>query len=158
MERDIVFHKVTYITQKGLEKLEKELNDLRTIRRLEVAKYLQETLGDYEDTEYVFAQEEQAFIEGRIRQLQRLLSNVQVINHAHNLTGVVSVGSTVVVREQNQETETFTIVGAAEADPKQGLISNESPLGKALLGKQVGDELQVKVPDGLRTIRVLAVQ
>lgn len=150
--------KVTYITPKGLEKLEAELKYLQTVRRREIANYLQETMGDVEDSEYLIAMEEQAFVEGRICQLEELLSNVKVIEPGQKSKGVVDLGNTIVLREGDNDAETFTIVGAAEADPKVGLISNESPLGKALIGSKVGDDVEIKAPAGLLKFRVLAVQ
>jgi len=149
---------LTYITPKGLEKLEAELVHLRNEKRKEITRYLQETEGDVEETEYLIALEEQAFVEGRIRQLEQLLANVMIIQPGQNSSGVVELGSTVVLRDDNLETETYTIVGSAEANPTTGFISNESPLGKALLGSKVGDELAVKAPAGLLNYRVLAVQ
>ncbi|MBU0512965.1 MAG: transcription elongation factor GreA [Chloroflexi bacterium] len=151
------FEKVTYITPKGLERLEGELNHLRTARRGEIAQYLQETMGDSEEAEYLLAIEEQAFVEGRIHQLEMLLNNFRVIEPGQSNNGLVEVGNTVVVRENNVDAETYTIVGAAEANPGEGLISNESPLGKALLGSRVGDDLEIKAPAGLLKFRVLAV-
>jgi transcription elongation factor GreA len=150
--------KVTYITPKGLARLEGELNHLRTVRRLEIAQYLQETTGDVEETEYQIALEEQAFVEGRIHQLEKLLNDVRVVQPGESKNGLVEVGNTVIVRENNLDAETYTIVGAAEANPEEGLISNESPLGKALLGSRVGDEIVIKAPLGLLKFRVLAVQ
>ena len=149
---------LTYITPKGLEKLETELAYLRNERRKEIARFLQETQGDVEETEYLMALEEQAFIEGRIRQLEQLLANVKIIQPGQSSSGVVELGSTVVLRDKNMETETFTIVGSTEADPTKGFISNESPLGKALLGSKAGDDLEIKTPAGLLNFRVLAVQ
>jgi transcription elongation factor GreA len=150
--------KVTYITPKGLEKLQNELTHLRTERRREIARQLQETQGDIEDNEYLMALEEQAFVEGRIRQLEMLLCNIEVIQPGQNHNGVVDLGSTVVLRESGIDPETYMIVGATEADPTKGFISNESPLGKALLGSQAGDDLEIKTPAGLLNFRVLAVQ
>jgi transcription elongation factor GreA len=150
--------KITYITAKGLEKLEAELLYLRTEKRREIAVYLQETLGDVEDNEYLIAMEEQAFVEGRISKLEDLLSNVKMIEPGQKTIGIVELGSTVVVREGDHNAETFMLVGPAEADPLSGLISNESPLGKALLGSKVGDEVEFKAPDGIFKFRVLAVQ
>jgi len=157
MKQDLS-EKVTHITPKGLEKLQNELDYLRVLKRSEIAKNLQETMGDIEDNEYLIALEEQAFVEGRIRKLESLLSNVKVIQPGKNSNGIVDLGSTVVLREGDIETETFTIVGAAEADPDKGVISNESPLGKALLGSKVGDDIEINVPAGLLNFRVLAVQ
>ena len=102
--------------------------------------------------------EEQAFVEGRIRQLAQLLCNVKVIQPGQQHNGVVELGSTVVLREGDITAETYTIVGAAEANPAIGFISNESPLGKALLGSKAGDDLEIKAPAGLLKFRVLAVQ
>jgi transcription elongation factor GreA len=150
--------KITYITPKGLEKLEAELLYLRTEKRREIAVYLQETLGDVEDNEYLIAMEEQAFVEGRINQLEGLLANVKMIEPGQKSIGIVDFGSTVVVREGDCDAETFTLVGPAEADPLSGLISNESPLGKALMGSKLGDEVEFKAPDGILKFRVLAVQ
>jgi transcription elongation factor GreA len=151
-------NKITYITPKGLEKLETELLYLRTEKRREIADYLQEILADVEDNEYLIAMEEQAFVEGRISQLEDLLANVEMIEPGHKSIGIVNIGSTVVVREGGLDAETFTVVGAAEADPLSGLISNDSPLGKALMGSKVGDEVEFKAPDGKMRFRVLAVQ
>jgi transcription elongation factor GreA len=149
--------KLTHITPTGLARLENELEYLKTVKRREVASFLQETLGDVEETEYLIAVEEQAFVEGRIRALEGLLANVQVIEPGKG-SGLVDIGSTVVVKNGDMESETFTIVGSAEADPKEGLISNESPLGKALLGSRIGDNLEIKAPAGILKFRVLAIQ
>jgi transcription elongation factor GreA len=149
---------LTYITPKGLEKLQTELAYLRSQRRREIADLLQETMGDCEDSEYLMALDEQAFVEGRIRQLEQLLANVKVIQPGQNHSGVVDLGSTVVLRDDHMETETYTIVGSAEADPQNGMISNESPLGKALLGSKAGEDVEYKTPGGLLNFRVLAVQ
>ena len=149
---------VTYITSKGLEKLEAELTYLRTVKRKEIAQYLQETMGDSEDNEYLIALEEQAFVEGRIQQLENLLCNVQVIKPDQKNRSIVDLGSTVVIRDVNMELETYTIVGAAEADPQKGMISNVSPVGKALLGRKVGEDLEINTPAGLQHFRVLAIQ
>jgi transcription elongation factor GreA len=149
--------KVTYITPKGLSRLQNELEYLKTVKRSEIASYLQETSGDVEEPEYLFAQEEKAFVEGRIQELERLLANVQVIEPGEG-SGYVEIGSTVVIKFDNTEAETYTIVGSAEADPALGLISNESPIGSALLGCQVGDEKGVNTPSGLMVYQVIAIQ
>ena len=150
--------KTTYVTPKGLAKLEAELLYLRTEKRREIANNLQDTMGDVEDNEYLIAMEEQAFVEGRISQLEDLLANVKIIEPGQKSLGIVDLGSTVVVREGDRDAETFMVVGPAEADPLTGLISHESPLGKALLGSKVGDEVEFKAPDGILKFRVLAVQ
>ena len=151
-------NQLTYITPKGLEKLEAELAYLRKEKRKEIAQYLQDTMGDCEDNEYLIALDEQAFVEGRIRQLEKLLCNVKVIQPGQSHNGMVDLGSTVVLRDENMGTETYTIVGSAEADRQNGMRSNVSPLGKALLGSKVGEEVEYKTPGGLLNFRVLAVQ
>ena len=149
--------KVTYITSKGLAKLEGELDHLRSTRRKEVSQHLQETMGDAEDTEYLIALQEQACIEGRIRELDRLLSNYQVIEPGHS-NGMVKLGSTVVIRENGMDAETYTIAGTAEAYPGAGFISIESLLGFSLLSSRVGDDIEINAPGGLLKFRVVAVQ
>jgi transcription elongation factor GreA len=157
MKKDLS-EKITYLTPKGLEKLKNELSYLRIDKRRDIANNLQETLGDVEDNEYLLALEEQAFVEGRIRKLEQLLCNVKVIEPGKDSNGTVDLFSTVVLREGDADAETYSIVGAAEADPKMGMISNESPLGKALLGSKVGDDIEINAPAGLLKFRVLAVQ
>lgn len=156
--KQVVFEKPNYITEKGLEKLQIELVHLSTVRRQEIAQYLQETIsGDVEDPEFLFAQEEQAFVEGRILELEKLLSNVKIIEPG-NRGDQVEIGSTVIIKENDNETETYTIVGFAEADPSIGLISDESPIGKALIGSKAGDEKDIRTPSGPVRITILAVQ
>ena len=150
--------KTTYITQKGFEKLETELTNLQTVKRIDIAHSLRETMGGSEDNEYLLVLEEQAFVEGRIQQLEMLLRNVKVIEPGQNNNGVVDLGSTVVLRDHSMESETYTIVGSAEANPQMGMISNVSPLGKALLGKKVGEDIEIKTPSGLLNFRICAIQ
>jgi transcription elongation factor GreA len=148
-----------YLTKEGYEKLEKELEHLRNVKRQEVAVRLREAMEDgelIENAEYEAAKNEQAFVEGRILELDHLLATAQVIEHSKD-SEVVEVGSTVVVKEGNRKPETYTIVGAAEANPKEGLISNESPLGRALLNKRVGDVAEFKAPDGDLRFRIVKV-
>ena len=143
-------NQAVYLTAEGLKKLEEELEHLRSVRRKEVAERLHEAMegGDLIDNaEYEAAKNEQAFIEGRILEVEHMLAQARIIEPGES-TGVVDIGSTVVVKQDGKKRETFTIVGAAEADPKNGLISNESPLGQALLGNQVGDEVEVDAPAG----------
>ncbi len=149
-----------YLTAEGYKKLEEELNNLRNVRRQEVAMRLREAMEGGElidNAEYEAAKNEQAFVEGRILELEHLLAQAQVIEHTEP-SEVVEIGSTVVVREGNRKPETFKIVGAAEANPKEGLISNESPLGKALLQKRVGDIVDVNAPDGVLRFRVVEIK
>ena len=153
-------NQAVYLTAEGYKKLEEELNHLRNVRRQEVAKRLREAMEGGElidNAEYEAAKNEQAFVEGRILELEHLLAQAQVIEHTEP-SEVVEIGSTVVVREGNRKPETFKIVGAAEANPKEGLISNESPLGKALLQKRVGDIVDVNAPDGVLRFRVVEIK
>lgn len=147
---------ITYITSQGLERLENELHYLRTVKRAELAENLRDTLGDEEDNEYLLALDEQAFVEGRIQELELLLANVQLIEPGHS-NGYVQMGSTVFIRENGTPMETFTIVGSAEADPQAGFISNESPLGRALIGHRAGEEVNVMTPGGQMKVHLVAV-
>jgi len=149
-----------FLTRMGLKQLEEELEFLRTKRRAEVAERLHDAMegGELiENAEYESAKNEQAFVEGRILQLEAMLSNAQVIESG-GPEDVVRVGSTVTIQEEAQPPEKYTIVGAAEANPKQGRISNESPLGQALLNRKPGDEVRVNAPAGMLTFRVLKIE
>jgi transcription elongation factor GreA len=150
-------HKITYVTAKGLERLENELLYLKTVKRAELAQHLRDTTGDEEDNEHLLALEEQAFVEGRIQELVHLLTNVQLI-HPGSINGYAQMGRTVVIRENGTPLETYTIVGSAEANPKEGLISNESPLGKALIGRKAGEDVEIMTPGGEIIVRLVAVQ
>ncbi|MGD0574256.1 MAG: transcription elongation factor GreA [Anaerolineales bacterium] len=150
----------TFLTREGLRKLEEELEHLRTVRRAEVAERLHDAMegGELiENAEYESAKNEQAFVEGRILTLEAILSNAVLIEEG-GPEEVVHVGSTVTIQEENQPQETYTIVGAAEANPKQGRISNESPLGQALLGRKPGDEVRVNAPAGVLNFHILKIQ
>jgi transcription elongation factor GreA len=142
----------TFLTREGFQKLQDELEHLRTEKREEIAIRLREAMegGELiENAEYEAAKNEQAFVEGRIKELEVLLATARVIDDKQAEKGeVVQVGSTVVIQEEGSKPEEYTIVGAAEADPAEGRISNESPLGKALLGHKPGDRIQVDAPAG----------
>lgn len=149
-----------YLTADGLKKLEEELEHHRTVRRQEVAQRLHEAMEGGElidNAEYEAAKNEQAFIEGRILELEHLLATAKLIEPSKS-KDVVNIGSTVVVKQDGKKRETFTIVGAAEADPKEGLISNESPLGTALLNQAVGDEVEVKAPAGVLSFKIVKIK
>ncbi len=152
----------TYLTPEGYRKLKEELEYLRTVKRQEVAQRLHEALqegGDLiENTEYEAAKQEQAFVEGRIRELEHLLATARVIEKPTS-NDEVQVGSKVVIQDEDGgPEETYTIVGAAEADPARGYISNESPLGKALLGHKVGDVVEVHAPGETFRVRIVRVE
>jgi transcription elongation factor GreA len=152
-----------FLTKEGFQKLQDELDHLKTVKRQEVADRLHEAMegGELiENAEYEAAKNEQAFVEGRIQELEMLLATARVIepeagNHA---TGVVSVGSTVVIQEQGFDAETYTIVGAAEANPREGKISNESPIGKSILNREVGDTVNVETPSGTYKVKIIKVK
>jgi transcription elongation factor GreA len=151
----------TFLTSEGLRKLEEELEYLRTVRRQAVAQRLRAVLEEEQDilenAEYEDAKNEQAFVEGRILTLETILKNVVIIEEG-GPADRVSIGSRVTVAEEKEEPETYHIVGYAEADPKMGRISNQSPLGQALLGHRVGDEVIVNAPDGILRFRIVAIQ
>ncbi len=148
-----------YVTKEGLEKLRTELKELKTVKRKEISLRIQEAkeFGDLsENAEYSEAKTEQGFTEGRIIEIENIIKNAMVI--ADEVAGgLVQVGSTVTV-ESDTGKRTYTIVGSNESDPTTGLISNESPLGQAFIGHKVGDEVEVKVPSGTATYRVLALK
>lgn len=142
--------KEVILTQDGLKKLEEELEYLKSVKRREVAERIKIAIGYgdiSENSEYEDAKNEQAFIEGRIITLEKMLRNARIINNDDVDTDTVSIGSKVVLLDvEFNETLEYTIVGSAESDPSQNKISNESPVGKAILGKKKGDEVIVNVP------------
>ncbi len=151
----------TFLTPEGLKKLEEELEYLRTVRRREVAQRLRAALEEEQDVlenaEYEDAKNEQAFVEGRILTLETILQSAVIIEEGASADRV-SIGNYVTVVEEDGEPETYHIVGFAEADPQSGRISNESPLGRALLGCRVGDEVIVNAPDGVLCFRIIAIE
>lgn len=152
---------VTYLTKEGLKKLEAELEHLRTVRRSEVANRLHQAIEDgelIENAEYEAAKNEQAFVEGRILALRTMLASVAVIEKEDDgAAKVVHIGSEVVIQEDGASRESYVIVGAAEASPGQGRISNESPLGRALLGRSVGERISVSAPAGELTFKLVKI-
>ncbi len=153
---------VNYLTRDGFQRLQEELEYLRTVRRQEVAERLREALeggdrGIDMDAEYDAAKNEQAFVEGRIDELELILASARVIE-APSRSDTVQVGNTVVIQEDGFEPETYIIVGAAEANPSNGRISNESPLGKALIGHKVGDKITVHAPANTFTVTILEIK
>ena len=149
----------SYLTREGFERLQQELEHLRTVKRIEVADRLRDALEDgelIENAELEAAKNEQSFVEGRIKELEMLLSNAHLIED-NNRSDMIQVGSKVEVQEEGLEPESYIIVGAAEADPRLGRISNESPLGKALLNHKAGDRVKVEAPGGEFEIEILSV-
>ncbi len=142
---------VFYVTEEGLQRIKEELEYLTTVKRLELSDRLQKAIsqGDLsENADYHDAKREQGFLEGRIRELESSLRRAQVIED-HGRTDRVRIGCTVTVQEVGEDVEeTYRIVGVHEAAPADGLISNESPFGQALLGAKVGETVQVRTPAG----------
>jgi transcription elongation factor GreA len=153
--------KEVLLTLAGLKKLEDELKVLKSLRRREVAQRIKQAIefGDLtENSEYEDAKNEQAFIEGRILTLEKMLRNARIIDGESAATGEVGMGSTVVLRdlEHGDEFE-YTIVGSVETDPVDKKISNESPVGKAILGKRKGNVVEINVPAGLVKYQIMDV-
>lgn len=153
--------KEVILTREGLEKLERELEELKTVKRREVAARIKQALefGDIsENSEYDDAKNEQAFIEGRIMTLEKMLRNAKVIDEAAIETGVVSIGSKIRLKdlETGEEFE-FTLVGSAEADPMANKISNVSPVGKAIVGQKEGAIVEVDVPAGRLRYQIVEI-
>ncbi|MBI4426420.1 MAG: transcription elongation factor GreA [Candidatus Kerfeldbacteria bacterium] len=149
----------TFITADGLEKLTEELKHLKTVKRREIAQRIQEAkeLGDLsENAEYVEAKNEQAFVEGRVAELEAVVKNAVIIQAAKNAEQV-RVGSKVKAKIEDGKIETYAIVGSNEADPKNGRISNESPLGQAFLGRRVGETVTIEAPAGKRNFHILGI-
>lgn len=139
------------MTIAGLDKLRDELNELKTVKRKEVIARVKASrcFGLIENTDYQTAREDQGFIEGRILTLENILQNVEVIDQSKLNSQIIEIGHTVKIRElPDGDCETYSIVGSAEADPLENKISVESPIAKQMLGKKVGDEINVKTPNG----------
>ena len=153
--------KQTVITDEGLKKLEHELEELKAVKRKEVAEKIKVALsfGDLsENSEYDEAKNEQAIIEGRIAEIENQLKNVRVLDEAEIGTENVHIGSLVTVREKGSKAkETYRIVGSTEADPLNGKISDESPIGKALLGQRKNAEVEVETPGGVIVLTVVDI-
>jgi transcription elongation factor GreA len=151
----------TFLTKEGYQKLADELEFLRTTKRKEVAERLHEAMegGELiENAEYEAAKNEQAFVEGRIQELEIILASARIVEDQDKNPTTVQVGDTVMVKEGNNNPEEYTIVGAAEADPRHGRISNESPLGRALLNRNLGDDVTVEAPGGMFKVHVIKIK
>ncbi|KAF1083787.1 Transcription elongation factor GreA [Sporotomaculum syntrophicum] len=153
--------KEVILTIEGLKKLEVELEQLKSVSRREVALRIKQAIefGDIsENSEYEDAKNEQAFIEGRILMLEKMLRNAKIIDDENLGTEVVSIGSTVLLRDIEFDEEfQCTIVGSAEADPEENKISNESPVGKSILGKSKGETVEVIVPAGALKYKIVDI-
>lgn len=149
------------MTYEGVKKLENELEHLKTVKRKEITEKIKVALGYgdlSENSEYDEAKNEQAFTEGRILQLENMLKNAEVVDESEIPSDVVAVGAKVKVKDYGFDEEVvYTIVGSAEADPMEFKISNESPVGAGLIGKKVGDIVEISVPDGVSKYEVLEI-
>lgn len=155
MEKEVV------LTRSGLQKIEQELEHLRTVHRREVADRIRDSkqFGELsENSEYEDAKTEQAFVEGRIIELKRILQNAHVIEDDDVHTDVVGVGSRVTVRDMATKDEwEYTIVGSVEADPSEDRISYESPVGEALIDRKVGEIVSVQIPEGTAKYKIVKI-
>jgi transcription elongation factor GreA len=150
-----------YLTAEGKNRLKAELEELKGPARNELAKRLRAAIqmGDLsENADYHKAKEDQAFLEGRIQEMEYLLKNATIIEDTDRPKGQVAVGATVTVQEEDFEPETYYLVGAKEADPRNGRISNESPIGRALIGNKVGDVVSVQTPGGELRLKILKIE
>ncbi len=147
----------TYLTAEGAEELRRELEDLLTVRRPALSEKLTEAVaqGDLkENADYHDAKEKMSFLEGRIKYLENVLRSATVIQSAGPTDEVTLGASVTIVEDGTKDEEKYIIVGAAEANPREGKISNESPIGSALLGRKVGDKVNVNTPAGVVTFKV----
>lgn len=153
--------KEVLLTSEGLAKIERELEHLKTVRRREVAARIKQALefGDIsENSEYDDAKNEQAFVEGRILQYEKMLRNARVIDGEAGAEGVVALGSRIMLKDlESGDTFECTIVGSAEADPAEAKISNESPVGRAVLGRKSGEVVEVSAPVGLIKYQIMEI-
>ncbi|GAP14405.1 transcription elongation factor GreA [Longilinea arvoryzae] len=152
---------VSYLTQEGLENLKAELDDLKGPARQKLSERLRLAIqqGDLsENADYIQAKEDQGFLEGRILELEQLLRNVVIIDDTVQNRDKVEIGAHVTIQEGSFPEETYYLVGPKEADPRNGRISHESPIGKALLGHQVGDEVLVDTPGGSIRLNILRIE
>ncbi len=151
----------SYLTAEGAKRLQEELDYLKGPGRDELAKRLRAAIqqGDLsENADYSAAKEEQAFLEGRIQELQALLKNAVIIDDMERTAGEVNIGSKVTIQEGNYPPETYHLVGTKEADPRQGRISYASPIGQALMGRKTGDEVEATTPGGAIRLKIVKIE
>lgn len=156
-----MIEKIYPMTLDGKDKLEAELEELKTVKRKEIVERIKiaRSFGDLsENSEYDAAREEQAFIEGRIQKIEHMLHNAEIINVSDSAEGEITIGRSVVFKElPDGIEEEYKIVGAAEADPFEGKISNDSPIAKALIGKSMGEAVTIDTPGGDMKVEILKV-
>jgi transcription elongation factor GreA len=152
---------VSYLTAEGLANLQEELARLKGPEREALAARLRSAIqqGDLsENADYISAKEEQGFLEGKIQELERTLRNVEIIDESTTHRNVVDIGATITIQEANYPVEKYQVVGTKEADPKNNRISHESPIGKAVLGKSVGDFATADTPGGLIQFKIISIE
>jgi transcription elongation factor GreA len=152
---------VHYLTAEGLKKIQAEVEQLKGPRRQEISARLRAAIqmGDLsENADYIQAKEEQGFLEGRIQELDAILSNVKIIDEQVRHRDVVDIGAHVTIQEEDFPEETFHLVGPKEANPASGRISHESPIGRALLGRRVGDVVLAEIPSGQLQFKILKIE
>jgi transcription elongation factor GreA len=150
-----------YLTAEGAQKLRQELERLKGVEREEISKRLRSAIqmGDLsENADYHKAKEDQAFLEGRILELEYVLKNAVIVEAHQGEREVVDVGAQVTVQEEDYDPEVYMLVGAKEADPRNGKISNESPIGRALIGHRVGERVHAQTPGGEISLKILAIE
>jgi transcription elongation factor GreA len=150
-----------YLTSEGAARLKEELTHLKGVERDDIARRLRSAIqqGDLsENADYHKAKEDQGFLEGRIQELEYLLQNATIVETREGQHDVVEVGAKVTVREGDEEPETYMMVGMKEADPRNGKISNESPIGNALMGKREGEQVIVETPGGQVHLKILKIE
>ncbi|UJF15022.1 transcription elongation factor GreA [Jeotgalibaca sp. MA1X17-3] len=156
-----MIEKVYPMTQQGKKKLEEELENLIVNKRREIVERIKiaRSFGDLsENSEYESAKDEQAFVEGRITTIEKMIRFAEIINDSDIAEDIVSLGRTVTFKElPDDEEETYSIVGSAEANPLEGKISNDSPIAKALIGKKIGDEVAIATPGGDMMVKITNV-
>lgn len=151
----------SYLTLEGMKKLKKELEHLKGPERDDIARRLRAAIdqGDLsENADYTSAKEDQAFLEGRIQDTERLLSNVIIIDNVAKNTSEVGIGDHITIQEGAYPAEHYFLVGPKEADPKNGRISHESPIGRALIGRKVGEEVIADTPGGSIRFKILKIE
>ena len=150
-----------YLTAEGAERLREELAHMKGPEREAISRRLRDaiSMGDLsENADYSKAKEDQGFLEGRIQELEYVLSNAIIIEENHGKRDVVDVGATVTVQEEDFPPDTYMLVGVKEADPRNGRISNESPIGKALIGHRINDKVVVETPGGKVELKILKIE
>jgi transcription elongation factor GreA len=152
---------IQYLTKEGVDKIESELNELRGPQREALARRLRDAIqmGDLsENADYHKAKEDQAFLEGRIQELEHILRNAVIVDRAAGPQNMVAVGTRVTVQEDNYDPEIYDLVGVKESDPRSGKISYDSPIGRALMDRRVGDTVEAETPGGTIRLKILKIE